>query len=118
LKGFCLLDRRWVYSHWIDEETRKDYPIKFSDEPGYESYCQPTQLEDKTQVIPKEMKYVVVLIYEMDEDAIATTPTLTAMAGTQTTYSRISFTTVSVAEFIRCLGYGKFMSPQKFWLNE
>jgi len=110
LAGFCLLDRRWVYSHWIDEETGKDYPIKFSDEPGFEGYNQPTQLEDKTQVIPKEMKYVAVFIYEMDEAAIGTTPTLTAMAGTQTAYSRISFTTVSVAEFIRGLGYNAIPS--------
>jgi len=101
----CLLDRKWVYSHWFDEETKQDYPIKFSDEPGYEAYQEPIQLEDKTQVIPKEMKYVVVFIYEMDEDGMATAPTLTQMATTQTTYSKISFTTVMMAEFIRGLGY-------------
>ena len=103
--GTCLLDRKWVYSHWFDEETKQDYPIKFSDEPGYEAYGEPIQLEDKTQVIPKEMKYAVVFIHEMDEQGMATAPTLTQMATTQTTYSRISFTTVMMAEFIRGLGY-------------
>ena len=42
--GFAELDRRWVYSHYFDEETKKDYPIKFSDEPGYEQYEQPIRL--------------------------------------------------------------------------
>ncbi|MFC1909443.1 reductive dehalogenase domain-containing protein [Chloroflexota bacterium] len=110
MAGFCLLDRRWVYSHWFDEENKKDYPIKFSDEPGYESYTVPTQLEDKTQVIPKEMKYVVALIFEMDKDAIAAAPTVTQMAGTRLAYSRISFTTASVAEFIRGMGYNAIPS--------
>ena len=103
--GFCRLDRRWVYSHWFDVETKQAYPIKFSDDPGYEIYREPIQHEDKTQVIPKEMKYVIVLLYEMDEKGMATAPTLTQMATTQTAYSRISFTTISMAEFVRGLGY-------------
>ncbi|MFC2066600.1 reductive dehalogenase [Chloroflexota bacterium] len=108
--GFCLLDRKWVYSHWFDEETKQDYPIKFSDEPGYETYQEPTQLQDRIQVIPKEMKYVIVLIYEMDERGMATAPTLTQMATTLTTYSRMSFTTVMLAEFIRGLGFNAIPS--------
>jgi hypothetical protein len=108
--GFCLLDRKWVYSHWFDEETKQDYPIKFSDEPGYEAYQEPTQLEDRTQVIPRGMQYVIVLIHEMDERGIATAPTLTQMATTRSTYSRISFITVALAEFIRGLGYNAIPS--------
>ena len=61
--GFAELDRRWVYSHYFDQETKKDYPIKFSDEPGYQQYDQPSCLEDGTRVIPKEMRYVVVLLH-------------------------------------------------------
>lgn len=56
------------------------------------------------------MKYVVVLIYEMNEEAVATSPTLTAMAGTQTIYSKISFSTVSIAEYIRGLRYNAIPS--------
>ncbi|MFH1650561.1 MAG: reductive dehalogenase [Chloroflexota bacterium] len=103
--GICLLDRKWVYSHWFDEETREHYPIRFSDEPGYEEYEEPVQLEDRTQVIPAKMKYAIVLIHEMDERGMATAPTLTQSATTLTTYSQISFTTVMLAEFIRGLGY-------------
>ncbi|MFC1929934.1 reductive dehalogenase [Chloroflexota bacterium] len=108
--GFCRLDRRWVYSHWFDEETSEDYPIKFSDEAGYEGRSQPAQLEDRTQVIPKEMQHVVVLIYEMDRDAIATAPNLPEWDEVQLAYSRISFTTASLAEFIRGLGYNAIPS--------
>ncbi|MFC1909211.1 reductive dehalogenase [Chloroflexota bacterium] len=110
LVGLCHLDRRWVYSHWFDQETRRDYPIVFSDEPGYESYTMPTQLEDKTQVIPKEMKYVVVFLHEMGEDEIAAAPTLAAMAETQLAYSKLSFTAIAMAEFIRGLGYNAIPS--------
>jgi len=103
--GFCELDRRWVYSHYYDETTKKSFPIKFSDEAEYEEYDKPTQLEDGTQIIPKEMKYVIVLIFEMDAEGISTAPTLTQMATTNVAYSRISFTTIMVAEFLRGLGY-------------
>jgi len=70
--GFAELDRRWVYSHYFDSETKKDYPIKFSDEPGYEQYDQPICLEDGTRVIPKEMTNVVVLLHEWGKDVDGT----------------------------------------------
>ncbi|MDP6783272.1 MAG: reductive dehalogenase domain-containing protein, partial [Dehalococcoidia bacterium] len=108
--GFCLLDRKWVYSHWLDEETKQDYPIKFSDEPGYDANWEPGQLADNTLVIPKEMEYVIVLIHEMDDEGMRTAPALTQMATTLTAYSRISFTTVMLAEFIRGLGYNAIPS--------
>jgi len=103
--GLCLLDRRWVYSHWFDEDTLQSYPIKFSDEPGYEDIHQPQQLDDGIQVIPKEMKYVVVFLHEMGKEGIAAAPTLHQYAETQYAYSRLSFTAIAVAEFIRGLGY-------------
>ena len=115
--GFCLLDRKWVYSNWFDEDTKEHYPIKFSDEPGYEAYQEPIQLEDSTQVIPEKMKYVIVLIHEMDELGIATAPTLVQMATVRTTYSKISFTTVMLAEFIRGLGYNAIPSANDTALN-
>jgi epoxyqueuosine reductase len=105
LVGFCELDRRWVYSHYFDEETKRDYPIKFSDEAGYEKYDSPGTLDDGVQVIPKEMKYVAVLIFEMDFAGMATAPTITQMATTATAYSKIAYSTVMLAEFIRALGY-------------
>ena len=108
--GFCVLDRQWVYSHWFDEETGRDYPIVFSDESGYEACREPVQLDSGIQVIPKDMKYVVVLVHEMDVEGMSAAPTLTQMATTLTTYSQISSTTVMIAEFIRGLGYNAIPS--------
>lgn len=108
--GLCELDKRWIYSRYYDEESKKSFPIKFSDEPMYEKFDEPTQLEDGTQVIPKEMKYVVVLIFEMDAEGISMAPTLIQSATTNVAYSRISFTTVMVAEFLRGLGYNAIPS--------
>ena len=105
--GFAELDRRWVYSHYFDEETKKDYPIKFSDEAGYEQYNQPIRLEDKTRVIPKEMKYVVVVLHEWGKDLDGTehAPTLLTEGLSTLAYARMAPTLWMLAEFIRGLGY-------------
>ena len=105
--GFAELDRRWVYSHYFDEETKKDFPIKFSDEPGYEECDQPIRLEDGTRVIPKEMKYVVVMLHEWGKDLDGTehAPTLLSEGLSTLAYARMAPTLWMVAEFIRGLGY-------------
>ncbi len=110
LVGFALLDRRWVYSHYFDVETNQDYPVKFSDEPGYEHYDRPCRAENRSLVIPKEMRYAVVMVFSMDKESIARAPTAIEMASVEATYSRIAFTTVMVAEFIRGLGYNAIPS--------
>lgn len=108
--GITLLDRRWVYSNWFDEKTRQSYPIRFSDEPGYAEVNVPTCLDDLTQVVPANMKYVAVFIIPMNRQGIAAAPTLTEMATTLATYSEIGRLLVSVAEFIRSLGYNAIPS--------
>ena len=105
--GFAELDRRWVYSHYFDDETKKAYPIKFSDEAGYEEYNQPMRLDDGTRVIPKEMKYVVVLLHEWGKDLDGTehAPTLLTEGLSTLAYARMAPTLWMLAEFIRSLGY-------------
>ena len=105
--GFAELDRRWVYSHYFDEETKKDYPIMFSDEPGYQQYDQPIRLEDGTRVIPKEMRHVVVLLHEWGKDVEGTeyAPTLLTEGLSTLAYARMAPTLWMLAEFIRGLGY-------------
>ncbi len=105
--GFAELDRRWVYSHYFDSETEKDYPIKFSDEPGYEQYDDPIRLEDGTRVIPKEMSNVVVLLHEWGKDVDGTdhAPTLLTEGLSTLAYARMAPTLWMLAEFIRGLGY-------------
>ena len=105
--GFAELDRRWVYSHYFDAETNKDYPIKFSDESGYEQHDRPVRLEDGTRVIPKEMKYVVVMLHEWGKglDGTEHAPTLLTEGLSTLAYARMAPTLWMVAEFIRGLGY-------------
>ena len=105
--GFAELDRRWVYSHYFDAETKKDYPIKFSDEAGYEEYNQPMRLEDGTRVIPKEMKYVVVMLHEWGKNLDGTehAPSLLTEGLSTLAYARMAPTLWMLAEFIRGLGY-------------
>ena len=105
--GFAELDRRWVYSHYFDEETKKDYPIKFSDDAGYQQYDQPMRLEDGTRVIPKEMKYVVVLLHEWGKgmDGTEHAPSLLTEGLSTLAYARMAPTLWMLAEFIRGLGY-------------
>ena len=105
--GFAELDRRWVYSHYFDEETKEAFPIKFSDEEGYEQHDQPVRLDDGTRVIPKEMKYVVVLLHEWGKDLDGTehAPTLLTEGLSTLAYARMAPTLWMLAEFIRGLGY-------------
>ncbi len=115
--GFCSLDRRWVFSHYWNVEAKQEFSIKFSDEPGYEEIDKPARLEDGTIVIPKGMKYCIVLIHGMDRDGMATAPTLTQLATASLAYSRISYTVVMLAEFIRGLGYHAIPSANDLALN-
>ncbi|MEW5786147.1 MAG: reductive dehalogenase [Bacillota bacterium] len=118
LTGICKLDRRWVYSHYFNPRTNEGYPIYFSDEaPGYESVTKPGFMEDGTAVIPGSMKYAIVFLHEMDYDGMRTAPTMTQMATTHFMYSKIAFTAVSVAEFIRGLGYNAIPSANCTALN-
>ena len=104
LVGVTKLDRRWVYSHWYAEETQKSYPILFSDETN--QTCQtPIILDNRAQVIPKEMEYAIVMVVNMDKDGIDAAPTLTELATTWRTYAQLGFLSLGMAEFIRGLGY-------------
>ena len=105
--GFAELDRRWVYSHYFDEETKTDHPIMFSDDPGYEEYDQPIRLEDGTRVIPQEMKYVVVVLHEWGKNLDGTehAPSLLTEGLSTLAYARMAPTLWMLAEFIRGLGY-------------
>jgi reductive dehalogenase len=115
--GVCLLDRRWVYSHYYDSPSREAFPVRFNDEAGYEKYDKPGYADDRSLVIPASMKYVLVCIHEMDREGIATAPALTHMATTWHSYSNIAFTTQAIAEFIRGLGYHAIPSANDTALN-
>ena len=113
LVGITNLDRRWVFSHWYDNRSlpHRNPRIFFSDEKGFEQYDKPTQLKDGTQIIPKEMKYVISLGFEMDYESMTAAPTAIALAGTEMHgYRTIIQTVASLAEFIRGLGFNAIPS--------
>lgn len=98
--GIAPLDERWVLTHYFNDTFGNDEgDIIFEDSP------KPYYNAANALVIPKSMKNVVVLIFEMDHDAEATAQSAIGSAAPGNGYSRMAFTAGSVAEFIRGLGY-------------
>jgi len=83
LVGICELDRRWLYSHRQDVLEKKHEPV----------------------VIPQECRYAIVLAFEMDYEAIKYSPAHFGAAAATNGYGRMAFTTGTLAQFIRYLGY-------------
>ncbi len=83
LVGICELDRRWVYSHSMHVREKEHKPIE----------------------IPQECKYAIALAFEMDYDLIRLSPSHTGATGVTNAYGRMAFTTGTLAQFIRYLGY-------------
>ncbi len=79
--GICELDRNWVYSH---------------------SYVagEHTVLE-----LPEEIRYAIVMVFEMDHELVKYSPTFLADAATGKGYSMIPFTANSLARYIHGMGY-------------
>jgi len=79
-----------------------DFEIAMVD-PGESSH--PRYLADDSLAIPKTMKWVIVMAFEMDEDAIDAYPTPLGESGALNGYTRMAVTASTLAEFIRYLGY-------------
>jgi epoxyqueuosine reductase len=79
LTGITELNRDWLFKNW--RYTLE--PVSF----------------------PENIRYAVVLAYEMQENGISTSPKAIAGAVTALGYSRSTFTTACLSEFIRNLGY-------------
>lgn len=79
LVGIAKFDSRWLYAN--------------------------RRFDLDTLELPEEIKFVVVMGIEMDEDGISHSPACPAAAATGVGYSKMAFTASSLAEFIRNLGY-------------
>jgi reductive dehalogenase len=90
--GFCELDERWIYSH-----TGDGRPIVFEDvKEGYTT--------KEKAVMPRSHRWVIAITVPMDFEEMKYAPA--AMnAVSSMGYSRMAATAVSIAEFIRGLGY-------------
>ncbi|MCW3490589.1 reductive dehalogenase [Dethiobacter alkaliphilus] len=93
LVGVTELDEKWVYS-----EDHLSKPFVFADTP------RPKETEDAF-VIPKSVNRAILIAVAMDAKMIETSPEVTASTSAAVGYSRMGITAVSLAEFIRSLGY-------------
>ncbi len=88
LVGITAFDERWMYLN------------KFSD----------LSLAEKPQEIPPETTSVIVTAQSMDYDLIRTTPSALSGAATGHGYSRDAMVVLSIAQYIRNLGYNAVAS--------
>ncbi len=120
LVGIATLDQRWIYSRYFDFRgsggqgnilftKTEEVPLPTGqvktakvDPTGS---ARPQYRDDGTLVIPETMNRVVVLAFEMDLEAVSAYPSAVGAAATGAGYSQMAFTTASLAEFIRGLGF-------------
>lgn len=81
--GICEFDERWVYTHNYSRQL----------------------LRDKEMDLPAGLTHVVVIVNEMDHETIQTVPSALSGAATGQGYSRDIIGALSVAQYIRNLGY-------------
>jgi len=70
-----------------------------------DKYSEPTELLNRTRIIPSKMEYVIVLGFERGYEGMATSPDGVAGCETGLGYSKMVFTTPILAEYIRNLGF-------------
>jgi len=85
--GVTRLDRRWLYSHWGDH---------------YAQHVEGAEPGDPL-VIPDHYTHAVVMAFAMDFADIQRSPGI--IPSTDLGYSQQAYTAVSLAEYIRMLGY-------------
>jgi len=83
LVGICQLDRRWIYSHSFHMYTKEHAPVE----------------------ILAEYKYAVALAFEMDYEYFRYSPSQLGGVTPGLGYSKMAFTTGTLAQFIRGMGY-------------
>lgn len=105
MAGIAELDERWLYSNRYTRTGTAAKPAKTSGSLRYEDAEAPQELEDGTLIIPRSIKYVIALAFEMDQDGIDTYIGGPASAACGEGYSRMAYTSAILSEFIRGLGY-------------
>lgn len=86
--GICAYDERWMYKSVYNRTTG----------------------ESKPQEIPSDLPYVIVTAAPMDQGLIRTVPSALSGAATGLGYSYETIAVITLAQFIRNLGYRAFAS--------
>ncbi|NTW71566.1 MAG: reductive dehalogenase [Eubacteriaceae bacterium] len=92
LTGIAGLDSRWVYSH----DLVKPFKLVGSGEP---------EETETAFLIPERVNRAIVMAVAMDAELIEASPTVPGSTAASLGYSRMGIAAVSLAEFIRALGY-------------
>ena len=112
--GVAPFDPRWVYADTQRNHCAPDEPdtkpIRIAD-------VQHPSEDEKALYIPKSIRYVVVFAVPMDREMIRTAPSMLAEAATSQGYSDAARVSLSVAEFIRTMGYNAIPSVNGTALN-
>ncbi len=87
LVGICEVNPAWVYTHWGDNNAIRS---------GIANSGDPIEL-------PSWVKSAIVMVIAMDYQRLRRSPAVEG--GTDLAYSKMAFTAVSVATYIRSLGY-------------
>lgn len=90
--GITGLDKKWVYS----QDLLKPFVFK--------NVAKPAETEDEF-IIPDSVTNAIVMGVGMNMDFIDTSPAVLASTAASMGYSRMGILAVSLAEFIRSLGY-------------
>ncbi len=83
LTGICRYDERWVYSHSYNRIEKGEKPVD----------------------LPDDLPYAIVVAKEMDYELMKTVPSTLGSAATGLGYSMDFLIVVSLAQYIRNLGY-------------
>ncbi len=102
LVGVTRLDPRWVYSRAArragigPEPPNKEIRLVETE--------RPRQTADAL-ILPTRLKYAIVLGVAMDREMISTAPGMLADAATNLGYSKAAMCTITLAAYIRAIGY-------------
>lgn len=95
LVGIAPYDERWTYASFFDSDKLQAFPAE----------------------LPFTPKSVIVMAVEMDYDQMGTSPSWVSDATTGLGYSRMAALGLSVAQFMRNLGYKSFGSGNEVALS-
>ncbi|NLP30048.1 MAG: reductive dehalogenase [Clostridiales bacterium] len=92
LVGITEIDEKWIYDRNIYK------PFIFDD-------VEHPKETEKEFIIPVSVNKAIVMAVNMSRDFILKPPNLASQAATELGYSKMGFLAISLAEFIRALGY-------------
>ena len=108
LVGICKLDRRWLYSHSTGSPSMPK--IDLDAKPDPDNPPKPIEKMFLSQEIPDDYQYAIVTAYEMDYNLMKYHQTYLSVGAVYMGYSRLAFTNMLLAAFIRNLGYRAIVS--------